>query len=382
MAMDKDSIDHLEDAKAGQKRLFVMLCSGDKILSLVAYKTGSLDQYKKQAKEGGTGKIYYGEIKGKGTSLVFELARANGFKEEPVGEQKLKKFIQDEAKLTLTPSFSVVDEHGKEPEQPAKGQPEKPKSEGASQPPNKSEPPKSDAAAKSDAPAKADAPAKDAPKKDAPPTVDPAVRKKMQDTLDKLGPLVKAVVQSHPDRKNEILKTFDRIKKGIAGDNPGEFRDDLLKYGALLKELTTAKPGGSGKEDPNARKWADATTTWEANKDAQMELVKDTMNTLGNLALDKELDPNKVNALISELSTYVPAFEKLTGAMDDALEMVKDAADPTARAAAVKAVNAAIAGLQKFYNSARIKKLLADFDGQDFFKPTEESLAAIGKLAV
>ncbi|HND52995.1 MAG TPA: hypothetical protein PLV92_11380, partial [Pirellulaceae bacterium] len=63
--LDKDTVGHLEALrKSGGARRFAMVCSGGAVASLVVYKKGSLDKYKNQAREGGTGQFYHGVVIG------------------------------------------------------------------------------------------------------------------------------------------------------------------------------------------------------------------------------------------------------------------------------------------------------------------------------
>lgn len=109
-ALDKDSRGELEAVKKGKSRRFVMLCKGVTIVSLVVYKKGSVESYKKQAKEAGTGQIYYGIVHGPAPEVVFELSAAEGFDKEPVKPLVLKQFLE-EAGFKFKPEFNLVTEH-------------------------------------------------------------------------------------------------------------------------------------------------------------------------------------------------------------------------------------------------------------------------------
>lgn len=361
MALDDDSQKNLDEARNGQARKFAMVCKGEKIISLVVFKSGSVDKYKAQAKEKGSGDFSHGEIAGKGLNLIFRVAKSDGFKEVPAKDQKLKEFLKTETGTAFTPAFALVESHSKG-------------SESAEKP---NAPPPAPSNAKEGADSKPDQKTESSKKPDSP-KPNSETTKKMRETMTKLGPLVKAAVQNVPDRKTEILKTYARLQAEIEEDDGEKVLKDLMQYAALLQGLATAKPESEKKEDGGeAREWSGAKKKWAANKAAQLEAVKETMNALGNLALDEELDPDKVNALITELAKYVPTFEGLITALDKALEGAGESKEPDALAK----IHAAIAGVRSFCNGARIQKLLADFDGKDFFQPTEESLNEISKLA-
>jgi hypothetical protein len=109
MPLDTDTIDCLDDVKKGKPRRFVMICKGVQIKSLVAYKKGSLERYKKQAKEEGKGQFYHGVIGGKGVDITFYLCRADGYEKPPGKELILKDFLKTEADLKCKPVYEIVD---------------------------------------------------------------------------------------------------------------------------------------------------------------------------------------------------------------------------------------------------------------------------------
>ena len=57
MAVDSDTKKFLEEVKKGKPRKFVMICKGIKILSMVVYKKGTVEKYKKRGKKGWQGAI-------------------------------------------------------------------------------------------------------------------------------------------------------------------------------------------------------------------------------------------------------------------------------------------------------------------------------------
>lgn len=110
--LDDKTIGCLEDAKKGKPRRFALVSKGAKIVSLVVYKKGSLDKYKKQAKEQGQGQFFHGVVDGKGANLNFKLARADGFEKAPGPTQGLKQFLTEKAGLKVSPIYEIVDEIG------------------------------------------------------------------------------------------------------------------------------------------------------------------------------------------------------------------------------------------------------------------------------
>jgi len=56
-----------------------MICKGVKILSMFVYKKGTVEKYKKQAKQEGRGQFYHGVVNGKGLEIAFNLSSSDGF---------------------------------------------------------------------------------------------------------------------------------------------------------------------------------------------------------------------------------------------------------------------------------------------------------------
>lgn len=109
MALDADSIAYLEDVKKGKPRRFVMICKGVRIVSLVVYKKGTVERYKKQAKEEGKGQFYHGVVDGKGLNIAFKLCREDGYEKPPGKELILKDFLSTEAGIRFKPTYELVD---------------------------------------------------------------------------------------------------------------------------------------------------------------------------------------------------------------------------------------------------------------------------------
>jgi hypothetical protein len=110
MAVDSETKKYLEEVKKGKARKFVMICRGVKILSLVVYKKGSLERFKKQAKEEGKGKFYHGVVDGKGLNIHFKLRRSDGYEKPPSKELILKDYLLSEADMRFKPVYEIVNE--------------------------------------------------------------------------------------------------------------------------------------------------------------------------------------------------------------------------------------------------------------------------------
>jgi hypothetical protein len=99
----------LDQVKKGKTRKFVMLTKGTSIVSLVLYKKGAPTKYIKEAKESGKGTPCFGVLEGGGLELIVKLAASDGFKDAPVKDLVLKKYLEDEAGFKCKPRFEIVE---------------------------------------------------------------------------------------------------------------------------------------------------------------------------------------------------------------------------------------------------------------------------------
>ncbi len=117
MAVDADTKKYLEEVKKGKPRRFVMICKGVKILSMIVFKKGTVEKYKKQAKQEGKGQFYHGVVDGKGVAISFKLCRSDGFDKPPGKDLVLKDFLKTEADMKFKPVYELVDELPDVPEE-------------------------------------------------------------------------------------------------------------------------------------------------------------------------------------------------------------------------------------------------------------------------
>jgi hypothetical protein len=117
MAVDADTKKYLEEVKKGKPRRFVMICKGVKILSMIVFKKGTVEKYKKQAKEEGKGQFYHGVVDGKGMDISFKLCRSDGYEKPPGKELILKDFLKSQADMKFKPAYELVDELPDVPEE-------------------------------------------------------------------------------------------------------------------------------------------------------------------------------------------------------------------------------------------------------------------------
>lgn len=110
MALDKETTKYLGEVKKGKPRNFVMICKGVKILSLIIYKKGTVEKYKKQAKQEGKGQFYHGVVDGTGININFKLLRSDGYDKPPGKELILKDFLKVNSDTKFKPTYEIVDE--------------------------------------------------------------------------------------------------------------------------------------------------------------------------------------------------------------------------------------------------------------------------------
>jgi hypothetical protein len=212
MAMDADTLKFIDDAKKGKPRRFAMVLKGEKIVSLVVYKKGSLDRYKKQAKEEGKGLFYHGVVDGKGQNLVFKLCRVDGFEEPPGKDMKLKQYLKDEGGLQFKPTYEIVDVLPTlvdEEDEGAATEEEETSTTGD----------------------------------------DAALAAKLNDALSKMTPLIKEAMAADPAKKQEILVPASSIKAALAEGRLDQAKTEIVKYGALLKQLAAGKSAAAGGDE-------------------------------------------------------------------------------------------------------------------------------------
>lgn len=106
---DPETLKMLDQVKKGKPRKFVMICKGQTIVSIVLFKKGSVEKYRKQAKSEGSGQFYHGVVEGKGANLNFKLAREDGYDKQPTKTQLLKKYLNDSQDFKFKPMFEIVD---------------------------------------------------------------------------------------------------------------------------------------------------------------------------------------------------------------------------------------------------------------------------------
>lgn len=106
--MNSESLKHLEDARKGKLRRFVIISKGVKILSMVVFKRGSISKYKKEAKKEAKGKFFHGVISGKGKNIVFQLSSDDGYDKPPGKEIILKDFLSQKSGILFQPKYQIV----------------------------------------------------------------------------------------------------------------------------------------------------------------------------------------------------------------------------------------------------------------------------------
>lgn len=248
MALDLDTMKYLEDVKRGKVRRFVMIMKGEKILTLIVFKKGSIEKYRKEAKEAqGSGQFYHGIIDGKGMNITFKLCTTDGYTEPPGKDTRLKMFLSDETGIRFKPTYEIVTQL-----------PEIPEIED-----------------ESDAVESEEATTEEVV------VSDPDQSAKLIDALNKLTPLIKQGIAATPERKLEILQPAATTKDLIAKGDFSQARKLLLELAALLKEITTQ--GSSALTE-------DLLDIWNAAKDSvdsQLEKFRSALAKTGDPYLTK-----------------------------------------------------------------------------------------------
>ena len=108
MSVDLATQKYLEEVQQGKARKFAMICNGAKILSLIVYKSGAEEKYKKQTEQDGKGQFYGGVVTGNGMNITFQLQR-DRYDKPPGKEQVLKEFLKTSTRLKSVPTYEIVD---------------------------------------------------------------------------------------------------------------------------------------------------------------------------------------------------------------------------------------------------------------------------------
>ena len=247
MALDADSKKFLDEVKKGKPRRFAMVMKGEKIVSLVVYKKGSLEKYKKQAKDEGKGQFFHGVIDGKGQGIVFKLCREDGFEQAPGKDVKLKAYLKEVAGMQFKPTYEIVDVLPSLTDGPGSEE------SGASPP----------AAAPTE-------PVAEQPVAAAP----SGLATKLLEALSKMTPLIKQAIATQPTQKAVILKPASDIKTAVENGQLDQAKSDILQYGAFLKRLiaegaaTTPDVSTPSTETATQATPAAATPTGDSSADA------------------------------------------------------------------------------------------------------------------
>lgn len=261
MSLDSDSLKCLDEVKKGKPRRFAMIVKGEKIVSLFVFKKGTIERYKKLAKEEGKGQFYHGVIDGKGQNIAFKLCRGDGFEEPPGKDAKLRMFLKEEAGMPFQPTYEIVDVL-----------------------PAVSEVDEDDGSKESSTVAQA------------PASADSGLAVKLTQALGAMTPLIKQALAAHPERKAEILQPAADIKAAIGAGRLDEAKSQLLSYSGVVKALASGKAAAATPADVKT-----AASSGEANgisgwRSARQHAV-DQLTALAK-AIAATKDPDAKGALI------------------------------------------------------------------------------------
>jgi hypothetical protein len=110
--LSEETVDHLGEVKKGKPRRFVMLCKGASIVNLIVFKKGSVEKFKKEAKEAGTGIFYAGVVDGRAADIHFKLSLGEYGDKPPVKDLVLKTFLEEKGEFKCKPSIDMVETVG------------------------------------------------------------------------------------------------------------------------------------------------------------------------------------------------------------------------------------------------------------------------------
>lgn len=279
MPVDAESKKFLEEVKKGKPRRFAMACKGVKILSLIVYKKGTEEKYKKQIKkEEGAGQFYGGVVSGKGKNIVFELLAEN-YDKPPGKDALLKQYLEAEAGMSFKPVYSIVESLSPVDSVVETAADENP-------------PP---------APQETD----DVDEQPEAATADNALASQLTAALNKLTPLIKQAVSTQPDRKAEIMQPAVAIKARLDEGALDQAKEELLEYGRFLKELAADAPKPATGSD------AVSSRAKKEEKDqkiaAQLHAMLDRLRPTLDQAV--EAHPSAEDDLLDKLSEIVDQIE-------------------------------------------------------------------------
>jgi hypothetical protein len=334
MPLDSDTKSYLEEVKKGKPRRFAMVTKGEKIVSLILYKKGSLERYKKEAKEEGKGQFYHGVIDGKGQNISFKLCRADGFDEPPGSEVKLRQFLKDEAGMQFKPAYEIVD----------------------------SLPKLTDADEESTTGPAAIAPTEPAPIASppiaSPPTTPPdaALAAKLTDALSKMTPLIKQAVAAIPARKEVILQSAAKIKSAIAAGELSAAQTALVNYGKRLKEIAAsavATAGGARQpSDGSQVALTAARLKWDkTRKDVLAELEALEVSIVEAFASIRNFPPDQLDRVTSGTPNLYTMLNQLDERLIDELDKAINAPTPEGRQDYLKSAGGIVKDYVRFVNT-------------------------------
>jgi hypothetical protein len=360
MALDGDSQKYLGEVRKGKPRRFAMIMKGEKIMNLVVFKKGSLDKYKKQAKESGAGQFYHGVIDGKGQNITFKLSQFDGFEEAPGKDIKLKMFLNEESGLKFHPVYEIVsalpdvtDEGDAEAPTPLPSTPPVPGMDGPEfsarlrtalpdlRAAQEVASPRQQLLRKKMAEMQQTAKAGDfgdaaamleqlhvmarevlAEQSEAPAATASAdgLANKLAEALNKMTPLIREAVGVAPERKPEILNPVSQIKALLAEGQVGRAREELVAYGNFLKQIK------AGASEPDSGQLLSAWATAKESVDQQLELFRTALKKTGDPYLGKIADGGVESLVVGpgrEFVTLQTALFELQSASGKSRETAK-----------------------------------------------------------
>ena len=382
MAKDVDK-DLQNSLKLARKRPcnFAILAKGAQVLKLLVDKKPIKDgELQKAKKEYQANLIVKGVcVGGDGPEMVFQVLELPS-----LAEEKFKKFLADEAGLTLKPRFEVVAELAEISEDvvqealPASASAPAPSAAAPSAAAPSAAAPSAaapsaaapSAAAPSAAAPSAPAPSAPAPSAPAPSAAagtppaappeagDGASAAQLSAVLNKLAPAIKAAVTSHPDRKGEILTTVAAAKKQIDAGQFPEAKQSLQACAVLLRELQAGAPQPSSPAAGRLSlvKLGKARLEWLPIRDSAIQDVRRLSSAIAEEFRDDREQAQQLTAALKRLDGVIANLDNdLHSQLDAVLN-----ADETGRPPLIDTVRQTIASFCKFVEADPVLAAIDD----------------------
>lgn len=327
MPVDSDTLKHLEAARKGKPRRFVMVCKGVKILNLVVFQKGSVASKVKEAKEQGSGNVFSGVITGRAPDLQFQLL-ASEYAAPPGRELILKDYLATEADLKCKPVYQLVGELPDVPEVDA-----------------------DDTAGRSTE----KSPEVASTTGTADRSSDTA---KLAEALKRVMGLAEKALAAHPARRDEIMGPLAVIKQQIKDGTHDQAKVGLQKHAAFLLPLTGAPGSEAAAGGVLLAKLGKARLEWPAVRD---KAIQDMRKLLQAVDAEFKDDAEQATQLAAAKKKLDGLIVEIDSDLHEQLDAVLNAAAPE-RPPLIKAARETI---QKFVSFLTTDPVMQEVDDNE-----------------